>query len=291
MTDTFGFARAFSIFVRALLAAAWVTLFLGQAPAQVTEGDDGPLRYGRFEHKGEVFYGFLSVGGIHQLDRSFLDPKARRTGLVFPLDTIRILSPIVPKKVIAVALNYKSHGGQRTRELPFFAKLPSAIIATGEQIVPPPGSTSLHYEGEMVIVIGKKGRDISRKNAKDFIFGVTIGNDVTERGYGFSPFDLLRTKGSDTLSPLGPWIVPGLHYDRLRLETRLNGKVVQKSSTSKMIFSVSEIVSRISRYITMEPGDVIYTGTPGTTGPMRPGDRIEVRLEGVGKLENTVKGP
>lgn len=262
--------------------------FCGSSMAQVVEGDDGPLRVGRFEYQGKIWYGFLSVGGMHQLDRSYFDEKAKRTGKVIPLEEVRMLAPVIPGKIIGIALNYKSHGGRKVKDLQFFAKLPSAVIATGEKIIPPPGSTSLHYEGELVIVIGERAKNVSVKKADDYILGVTIGNDVTERGFPFTPFDVLRSKGSDTMAPLGPWIVPGLSYDRLQLTTRLNGKVVQKSSTKKMIFSVRQIVSILSSYITLEKGDVIYTGTPGTTKAMKAGDKIEISLEGVGVLKNTV---
>ena len=260
--------------------------------AQAVDGDDAPLRFGRFEYEGKVWYGFLSSGGVHQLDRSYFDAKARLTGKVIGLDKVRLLAPVVPKKVIGIAWNYKSHhdqgGSKKSRNLKFFAKLPSSVIATGGEIIPPPGSSNLHYEGEMVIVISDRAKNVPINKADDYIFGVTIGNDVTERGFPFSPFDVLRSKGSDTMAPLGPWIVPGLSYDRLRLVTKLNGKVVQKTSTRKMIFSVNQIVSILSRYITLEPGDVIYTGTPGKTGALKAGDKVEVSLEGVGVLENNV---
>jgi len=261
--------------------------------AQAVEGDDAPLRFGRFQYEGKTWYGFLSVGGMHQLDRSYFDPEARRTGKVIPLDEVVMLAPVVPSKVIGIAWNYKSHydrgDGLKSDDLKFFAKLPSSVVATGKAIIPPPGSSSLHYEGEMVIVIGAQARNVPEEKADDYIFGVTIGNDVTERSFPFSPFDVLRSKGSDTMAPLGPWIVPGLSYDRLKLVTRLNGKVVQKTSTRKMVFSVKQIVSILSRYMTLEPGDVIYTGTPGRTSAMAYGDKIEVSLEGVGVLVNTVR--
>ena len=276
---TLAFTAAFTV---AFLSFSSITM------AQVVEGDDAPLRFGRFVHQGEISYGFLSVGGVHQLDRSFLEANAWPTGKVFGLDVIGLLAPVKPGKVIGIALNYKSHGGARSKELQFFAKLPSSVIASGGVIIPPYGSTNLHYEGEMVIVMGGRAKNVSVKEAGKYIFGVTVGNDVTERGFPFSPFDVLRSKGSDTLAPLGPWIVPGLSYDRLQLVTRLNGKVVQKSSTAKMIFSSAEIVARLSRYITLEPGDVIYTGTPGATAALKTGDVVEVSLEGVGILKNTV---
>jgi 2-keto-4-pentenoate hydratase/2-oxohepta-3-ene-1,7-dioic acid hydratase in catechol pathway len=139
----------------------------------------------------------------------------------------------------------------------------------------------------MVVVIGARASKVGEADAHH-IFGVTAGNDVTERGFPFHPFDVLRAKGSDSMAPVGPWIVPGLAFDRLKLRTRLNGSVVQETSTADMVHGVARIVSHVSQYITLEPGDVIYTGTPGVTKPMRPGDVVEVELEGVGVLRNTV---
>ena len=282
--------RMFFVVLFGVALLAGVPSFNKSAHAQATEGDDAPLRFGRFLHEGKTYYGFLAAGGVHQLDRSFFDPKVQRTGQVFPLDQIELLTPVVPSKIIGVALNYKSHGGVRrkTQELQFFAKLPSSLIRTGEKIIPPKGSISLHYEGEMVIVIGERASKLTPKQAEDVIFGVGVGNDVTERSFNNGQFDLLRSKGSDTFAPIGSWIVPGLSYDRLGLVTKLNGKVVQKFSTRKMLFSSAEIVSRISQYITLEAGDLIYTGTAGSTRAMKKGDVVEISLEGVGVLKNTV---
>lgn len=268
-----------------------ILAFTNPANSQVVDGDDAPLRLGRFEHQGKIWYGFLSTGGMHQLDGSYFDDKTKQTGKVIPLDEVKLLAPVIPGKVIAIANNYKSHGGKKPKTLQFFAKLPSSVIATNETIIPPPGSTDLHYEGEMVIVISDRVKNVSVKDADNYILGVTAGNDVTERGYPFTPFNLLRSKGSDTLAPLGPWIVPGLSYDRLQLVTRLNGKIVQKTSTRKMHYSVKQIVSILSNYITLERGDVIYTGTSGRTKAMKTGDKIEISLEGVGILRNTVAKP
>ncbi len=256
--------------------------------AQVTEGDDGPLRFGRFEYQGKAHYGFLSVGGVHELTGSYLKPGTTRTGRVFPLDQIRLLAPVVPSKVIGIALNYPSAAARKRTEPAFFAKLPSSIIGPEDTIVPPPGSRDLHYEGEVVIVIGKRAKNIPAANASEYVFGVTAGNDVTELGFGRSPLDVLRAKGSDTLSPLGPWVVPGLSHDRLGWSTRVNGKVVQRSSTRKMVHSVGRIVEAVTRYITLEPGDVIYTGTAGKTRALKAGDLIEIQVEGVGTLRNKV---
>ena len=276
--------------IRHLIVCLFMCLSL-PAGAQTVEGDDTPLQFGRFEYEGKARYGFLAIGGVHELSGSFFDPQTVTTGRVIPLDEVKLLAPVEPTKVIGIALNYQSHGGKKTKELAFFAKLPSAVIGPEAEIVPPPGSSDLHYEGELVIVMGARARNVPENKALSYVYGVTIGNDVTERGYGTSPFTVLKAKGADTLSPLGPWIVPGLYYDRLKLWTRVNGKVVQKSSTSKMIRSCAKIIAELSRYMTLEPGDIIYTGTPGKTAALKPGDVVEVEIEGIGVLRNTVAEP
>lgn len=255
--------------------------------SQVTEGDDGPLRFGRFEHQGKIHYGFISFGGVHTLTGSFFDSQTVVTGNVIPLDDVKVLAPVIPGKVIGVALNYKSHGGSGG-ELQFFAKLPSSIIGPEEVISPPRGSTDLHYEGEMVIVMGARAKNVSEKEALSYVFGVTAGNDITERSFGSGGFSVLKSKGSDTFAPLGPWISPGLTIDNLKFETLVNGKTVQKGSTRQMIHSSARIISEVSQFITLEAGDVIYTGTAGTTAALKEGDVVEVLLEGIGRLRNNV---
>ena len=275
--------------VRLTLAALLMVLAGNfSALAQTVAGDDAPLRFGRFEYEGKAHYGFLAVGGVHQLSGSFFDPKTVVTGRILPLEDIKLLAPVVPSKVIGIAFNYKGAPKPKIKGMAFFAKLPSAVIGTEAQIIPPPGSTELHYEGELAIVMGLRAKNVSEKDALKYVYGVTAGNDITEHGYGRSPFVVLKAKGADTLSPLGPWIVPGLAYDNLDLVTRVNGKVVQKSSTSRMIRSCAKIIAELSRYMTLEPGDVIYTGTPGKTKPLKPGDVVEVEIEGIGRLTNTV---
>jgi 2-keto-4-pentenoate hydratase/2-oxohepta-3-ene-1,7-dioic acid hydratase in catechol pathway len=209
------------------------------------------------------------------------------TGNIIPLDDVKVLAPVIPGKVIGVALNYKSHGG-KLGKLQFFAKLPSSIIGPEDTIIPPKGSTDLHYEGEMVIVMGARAKNVSEKEALSYVFGVTAGNDISERSFGSGGFSILKSKGSDTFAPLGPWISPGLSMDNLKFETKVNGKTVQKGSTRKMIHSSARIISELSRFITLEAGDVIYTGTTGTTTALKEGDVVEVLLEGIGRLRNTV---
>jgi 2-keto-4-pentenoate hydratase/2-oxohepta-3-ene-1,7-dioic acid hydratase in catechol pathway len=171
-----------------------------------------------------------------------------------------------------------------------FAKYPTSIIGPGENIVRPPDSQNLHYEGEMVIVIGRTAKNVHWEEASRYIFGVTVGNDVSERDWQQADLQWFRAKASDTFGPVGPVIARGLDYNNLHLETRVNGEVRQSESTEDLLFNVEAIVSYVSRYVTLMPGDIIFTGTPGTTEAMEPGDIVEVELEGVGILSNRVVG-
>jgi 2-keto-4-pentenoate hydratase/2-oxohepta-3-ene-1,7-dioic acid hydratase in catechol pathway len=214
----------------------------------------------------------------------------RPTGKTVPLAQATLLAPCEPKKVIAVGLNYQTHLGERpaATEPGLFTKFPTSIIAHEANIIYPRDATNVHYEGEMVIVIGRRASNVSVADAGNYIFGITAGNDVSERNWQANDLQWFRGKATDTFGPLGPWIVKGLNYNDLLLQTRLNGTVVQSQRTKDLIFNVHTIVSYISRYVTLEPGDVIYSGTPGTTRAMKPGDVVEVELEGVGILRNKV---
>jgi 2-keto-4-pentenoate hydratase/2-oxohepta-3-ene-1,7-dioic acid hydratase in catechol pathway len=209
------------------------------------------------------------------------------------LSDVKLLHPLEPSKILAVGLNYKSHLG--TRSAPsspeIFYKPVSALQNPGDPIVIPPNATNVHYEGELVVVIGKRAKDVSPEQAREAIFGVTCGNDVSERDWQGGPQKDLqwwRAKGSDTFAPLGPAVVAGLDYSNLLLETRLNGEVVQKQYTSDLMFDCPAIVSWVSKWVTLLPGDIIYTGTPGSTKKMSAGDVVEVEIEGIGLLRNPV---
>ena len=146
----------------------------------------------------------------------------------------------------------------------------------------------MHPEGELVVVIGKRAKNVSVEDAPKYVFGITCGNDVSERDWQKSDLQWFRAKASDTFGPLGPAIVQGLNYNDLLLQTRVNGEIRQSQRTRDLIFSVDEIVSYVSRYVTLLPGDLIFTGTPGTTQAIKAGDVVEVELEGVGVLRNKV---
>ena len=262
-------------------AALVALLALGAtAEAQIT-------KYVRYEAAGRTSYGILDGETIRELSGDlFASPTP--TGRTRKLAEVRLLAPCEPRKVIAVGLNYRSHIGERpAAKYPgLFAKLPSSIIGPGGTIVFPPGAGNVHFEGELVVVIGRRARNVAAADAAQYILGVTAGNDVSERDWQKQDLQWFRAKASDTFGPLGPAIVKGLNYNDLLLQTRVNGEVVQSQRTKDLIFDVHAIVSYISQFVTLEPGDVIYTGTPGTTRAMKPGDTVEVEIEGIGVLRN-----
>jgi 2-keto-4-pentenoate hydratase/2-oxohepta-3-ene-1,7-dioic acid hydratase in catechol pathway len=260
----------------------------GAMAAQTT----GPVKYVRFRKNRDTGFGILDGESIRELKGDlFSSPKP--SGAKYPLSEVKLLHPCVPPKVLAVGLNYKSHIGNRTppSRPEIFYKPITCLQHPEDPIRIPPDAKNVHYEGELVIVIGKAASRVSSSQAREVIFGVTCGNDVSERDWqGGSDKDLQwwRAKGADTFGPLGPAIVTGLDYDNLMLTTRLNGQVVQQQNTSDLLFKPTDIVSFISRYVTLGPGDVIYTGTPGATKKMSPGDVVEVEIQSVGILRNKV---
>ncbi len=250
---------------------------------------ENAVRYVRYRHQGATSFGVLEDDTIHPLEGAPFDQQ-RRTGSPVALADAELRAPVTPSKVIAVGLNYRSHIGNR-EPAPFpglFAKYPTSIVGPEAEIVIPSDAESVHYEGELVVVIGRLAKNVPVAEAGDYIFGVTAGNDVSERTWQRDDLQWLRAKGSDTFGPVGPVVVSGLDYNDLHVETRLNGEVRQAESSADLIFDIHTVVSYVSRYVTLLPGDVIFTGTPGTTRAMQPGDVVEVEVEGVGVLRNTV---
>jgi 2-keto-4-pentenoate hydratase/2-oxohepta-3-ene-1,7-dioic acid hydratase in catechol pathway len=261
-------------------------LLLATASASMSQS---VTKYVRYQQGDAVSYGILEGEMIREL-RGDLFANPQPTGKRLRMADVRLLAPVAPKKVIAVGLNYQSHLGTRPpAEYPgLFAKYPTSIVPSGAEIVLTADAKNVHYEGEMVLVIGKTARNVTRENARSHVFGVTVGNDVSERDWQRADLQWFRAKASDTYGPVAPAVVTGLNYDDLLLQTRLNGQVVQSQRTKDLIFSVADIISYISRYVTLEPGDIIFTGTPGTTRQMKAGDVVEVELEGVGVVRNPV---
>ncbi|NND33406.1 MAG: fumarylacetoacetate hydrolase family protein [Saprospiraceae bacterium] len=258
--------------------------------SNLANSQSNPVKFVRYSSENQESFGILEGDVIRELQGDlFSDPVP--TGKTVAVSAIKLLPPCKPSKVLAVGLNYRSHIGDRPipDHMGLFAKYPTCVIAHNDPIMMPVDATDLHYEGELVVVIGKTASKVSVAQAQEYIFGVTAGNDVSERNWQKIDLQWLRAKGSDTFGPIGPAITTGLDYDNLMLQTRLNGDVVQSESSKDLIYSVDEIVSYISHYVTLLPGDVIFTGTPGSTQAMHPGDIVEIELEGVGILSNPVE--
>lgn len=245
----------------------------------------------RYRSGSLISYGILKNDTIRELHGDLFEHVP--TGATLPLKNVKLLAPCTPGKIFAVGLNYRSHlGGRPAPEQPeIFYKPISSLQDPDEPIVLPRDSTNVHSEGELVVVAGKRAKNISPEEASAAIFGVTCGNDVSDREWQHGnkkDLQWWRAKGSDTFAPLGPAIVTGLDYGDLLLHTRMNGETIQKQHTSDLMFDCATIVSYISRWVTIEPGDLIYTGTPGSTKKMNPGDTVEIEIEGIGVLRNPV---
>lgn len=250
----------------------------------------GVKRYVRFMKDGRSAHGLMDGGRIRELRGSPLEGDTF-TGAVHPSSGVKLLFPIVPPKVIAVGLNYKSHLGDRPvpAQPEIFFKPTTCLQNPGDPIIVPKDAKNLHYEAELVIVVGKRLRNATLAQAQAGIFGYTCGNDVSERDWQKGDLQWWRAKGADTFGPMGPVIATGLEIAKSGIELRLNGEVKQKQVLSDLIFDCPTCVQHISRYVTLEPGDLIFTGTPGTTSAMKPGDTVEVDIEGIGVLRNPVK--
>jgi len=221
------------------------------------------------------------------------------TGARDPASSARLLPPVRPGKIVCVGLNYRAHvaesqtvipgGAQVPHEPLLFLKPPSAVLAMGEPVRYPPGVTRLDPEAEMGIVIGRTARRVPPSQAGAHVAGITCFNDVSARNYQRADGQWTRAKGFDTFAPLGPWIVTGLAPEGRAVECRVNGERRQHGNTADLLFPVPELISFISHIMTLEPDDVIATGTPAGVAPVEPGDVIEVEVEGVGVLRNPVE--
>lgn len=209
-----------------------------------------------------------------------------------PLQDVQLLPPVLPGKVICVARNYAAHAEEHEADVPevpaLFFKPPSAVIGPGQVIIIPPQASRVEQEAELVAVIGKRGRWIPAEEARDHILGYTIGNDVTERTFQRQDLLWTRGKGFDTFAPLGPWIETDFQPADAMITCYVNGELRQMASTRDMVFSVDQLVAFASSFMTLNPGDIILTGTPQGVSPVVSGDQIEISIEGIGSLKNSV---
>ncbi len=285
----------------ALTSTALVGLTLGKStPFSLAQTQQEVTRYVRFAVGDHISYGILDGEAVEEL-RDDLFAAPRPSGRTFQLSDVRLLAPIDPasvQKVLGVAVNTRRPSRQSPVPHPrFFAKFPTSLGGPDDPVELPPEAGNLNYEGELVLVIGKEGRHIPEEEALEYVFGVTVGNDFSENTWyseraGVDEPTRLISKGADTWAPIGPAIVTGIEFTDLAVETRLNGEVVQRGRTSDLVNGVPNLLAYISRYVTLKPGDLIFTGTvarvPDARRIMRPGDVVEVEIENLGVLKNRI---
>ena len=254
------------------------------------------MRFIRYTYKEEpARYGWI-LGDppdamIGQVDGSLFS-EFRRLEATIPWESIRLLAPIQPSKIICVGRNYVAHAKEHQASVPevplLFLKPPSSIIGPGDAIKLPPQSQQVEHEAELVIVIGRKGRWIDPNNSFDHILGFTVGNDITARDLQFRDGQWTRGKGFDTFCPIGPWIETEFDPADGVITCHVNKELRQMASTRDMVFNVRQLIGFTSSVMTLEPGDLIFTGTPSGVAPLSNGDKVDVTIEGLGTLSNPV---
>ena len=246
----------------------------------------------RYRLGGQVEYGLLSDEGVFRL------PSGPWQDLhlgerVAALAEVQLLAPCLPSKIVAVGRNYAAHAAELGNDVPaeplIFLKPPSTVIGPGEAIVYPRHlSQRVDHEAELAVVVGRRARHLREDEAHAYIRGYTCANDVTARDLQERDEQWNRSKGFDTFCPLGPWIVPGLDVSDLAIRCRVNGVLRQDGRTRDLLFGIGRLLAHVTAVMTLEPGDVLLTGTPAGIGPLQPGDRVTVEIEGIGTLENEV---
>jgi 2-keto-4-pentenoate hydratase/2-oxohepta-3-ene-1,7-dioic acid hydratase in catechol pathway len=247
---------------------------------------------GRFQKGNDIFHAKVVDGGLYRLRGDvFGSPSFEKKPT--PLKGLRTLIPVVPSKIIAVGLNYADHARETGKELPkeplFWFKATTSLIPDGGRIEIPFPNHRTDFEAELCIVIGRRVRNVTPAAASRYILGYTAAQDISDRTIQNSESQWARAKSFDTFTPLGPYIETKIDPHDLTIQLFQNGQLRQNSNTRRLIFNCYELVSFISTNMTLLPGDIILTGTPNGIGPIRSGDRLEVRIQGLAPLVNTVK--
>ncbi len=256
------------------------------------------MKWCRFEADGRSRYGIIEGDTVIEVTGSPFE-KYEKTTTTRPLSQVKLLVPVIPPTFYAAGVNYREHVTEMAHRRGVKPEFPpqadvgyrasNALVATEEPIVIPQDATNeVQYEGELVVVIGKRAKRVSEAQALDCVFGYTIGNDVSERTWQRGDRTLWRGKNTDTFKPMGPWIVTGLDPDALRVTIRLNGREMFSYAVKDAIFGIREFISRMSQYCTLHPGDVLWMGTDGATENMKHGDVVEIEIPGIGVLRNPV---
>jgi 2-keto-4-pentenoate hydratase/2-oxohepta-3-ene-1,7-dioic acid hydratase in catechol pathway len=249
------------------------------------------MKLARIALTSRVCWGIIDGYDVHELKGSIYRNFVI-TGRRYPLESVRLLTPCKPSKIIAVGRNYADHAQEKKVDLPteprIFLKAPSSIIGPGQAIRLPHPDHSVEHEAELAMIIKHKIKNVPQQDALQHILGYTCGNDVSDRTVQNCEAMPSRAKSYDTFTPFGPWIETELDPGALQIECRLNGQLRQSSNTKFMIFDAPAILSFVSGVMTLLPGDVILTGTPGGTSEIQAGDLVEISIEGIGTLRNPV---
>ncbi|TVL94307.1 fumarylacetoacetate hydrolase family protein [Streptomyces sp. SAJ15] len=249
------------------------------------------MRIARFSIDGNVAYGVVE-GETLDIIKGIPYGDFERSGTKIPLDKVRLLSPVLPNKIVAIGRNYAEHAAELGHEVPevpvAFFKPSTAVVGPGDPIVYPSFSSEVHHEAELAVVIGRMCREVPRERVKDVILGYTCANDVTARDVQRREAQWARAKGFDTSCPLGPWVETDLDPRDLTVMCTVNGEQRQLGRTGEMVRTVEDLIVHITEAMTLLPGDVILTGTPAGVGPLNVGDEVAVTIEGIGTLTNKV---
>jgi 2-keto-4-pentenoate hydratase/2-oxohepta-3-ene-1,7-dioic acid hydratase in catechol pathway len=253
------------------------------------------MKIARCRDGDEIYYARVVDDAVERLSGSPFEGAVQPTGRKRALDAVRLLAPVEHTRIFGVGFNYLSHIRETGRENPeiptLFMKPDSALAGPGDPIVYPREGENVHYETELVVVIGRAGRRVGEAHALDHVLGYTCGNDVSERVIQRKEMKLgclLAGKGFDTFAPIGPVIATDVDPTALEVIGRLNGEVKQRGNTADLLFPVAMLVAYLSDFTTLRPGDIIMTGTPSGIGPLRPGDRFDIEIPGIGVLSNPV---
>ncbi len=248
------------------------------------------MRWLRYSLEGQVSYGILDDDDVITAVKGGPFAGYDTTATRIKLTDVKIEIPVVPPTFYCVGLNYVKHISTEGLTIP---KKPdvgyranNALVAHGEDVIMPADATKIHYEGELVVVIGKQIRNISVDQVKQCILGYTIGNDVSERNWQASDRTFWRAKNSDTFKPMGPWISTNADVASMQTSVSVNGVESTRFETADMLFGIEEFISTMSRYLTLYPGDIVWMGTDGHSPNLQPGDQVEVTLTGLGTLSN-----
>jgi 2-keto-4-pentenoate hydratase/2-oxohepta-3-ene-1,7-dioic acid hydratase in catechol pathway len=249
------------------------------------------MRIVRYRHQGEVGFGIMEDETVAAIAPHPFG-AFEYTGERFPVEQARLLAPVLPSKVVAVGRNYADHAREMGGEVPadpvIFLKPSTSVVGPDDAIVRPGWAGRVDYEGELAVVIGRLVRRLDQGNAIQAVLGFSCANDVTARDLQKDDGQWARAKGFDTFCPLGPWIETDLDSSDLAVRTLVNGQPRQQARTSQLEHGVASLLAFVSRVMTLLPGDVLLTGTPAGVGPLEPGDRVEVEVEGIGVLANEV---